>query len=272
MPLLHAGHAVTWNSWHLEPSVLGGLLAVLGLYGYALTFEEERLPWWRPLLFVLGSLVIAIALVSPLDAGADRLLSLHMLQHVLLTTVGPPLVLLGLPPTGLRRLFAHPLLSRPLAAVTMPVVAAILFSTNMWIWHVPPAYEAALNHLEVHIGMHIAFMASGFIFWWPVIPALPERRISDGARLLYLFVTGFPMAILALLLLSSATVIYKYYEAPPYLWGISPITDQQVAGLIMGALGEAASFIAVSLIFLRFIDREEPAEAPLSRESAGPAR
>ena len=272
MPFLHAGHAVTWGAWHLEPSVLGGVLIVLGLYVYALTLEAEPQRWWRPAVFALGAFVMALALVSPLDAGAGRLLSLHMLQHVLLTTVGPPLVLLSLPPTALRRLFNQPLLSRPLIFVTTPIVAAIVFSVNMWLWHAPPAYSTALTSLPVHIAMHIAFMASGFIFWWPIIQPLPERRISDGARLLYLVITGFPMAILALLLLSSANVIYGYYAAPPHLWGVSPIIDQQIAGLIMGALGEAASFIAVSLIFLRFIDREEPAEAPFSRESVGPVR
>jgi putative membrane protein len=271
LPFLHAGHAVTWGAWHLEPSVLGGVLIVLGLYGYALTLEEQPFRWWRPLVFVVGVLLMAMALVSPLDAGADRLLSLHMLQHVLLTTVGPPLVLLGLPQTALRRLFNHALLGRPLQAVTMPVVAALVFSVNMWLWHVPPVYGAALTHLAVHIAMHVAFMVSGFIFWWPVIQPLPERRISDGARLLFLVVTGFPMGILALLMISSANVIYGYYATPPHLWGISPIADQQVAGLIMGALGEAASFIAVSLIFLRFIDREEPPEPSFSRESVDPA-
>jgi putative membrane protein len=123
--------------------------------------------------------------------------------------------------------------------------------------------------------MHVAFMATGILFWWPVIQPAPETgRVGEGARLLYLFATGMPMALLAVMFFASGNVIYDYYDRPDPLWGFDPMDDQQVAGLIMGALGEAASFIAITLLFFRFLDREEEqaAAAPPRRPAdAGPA-
>jgi cytochrome c oxidase assembly factor CtaG len=148
-----------------------------------------------------------------------------------------------------------------LRKLTNPMVTAPLFIANMWLWHAPQLYEAALTNLQVHALMHMTFIASGLLFWWPVIqPSSLVSRISDGGRLLYLFVTGFPMAMLALLFIASNTVVYPYYVQAVPLWGISPIEDQQIAGLVMGVLGELASFIAISLLFLRFLDRDEQAQ------------
>ena len=267
LPVLHGAHEFSLSAWHLEPSVLGALLIVVGLYIYAANRPDSGIDLRRVLFFTLGAGSMVFALVSPLDAGAHRLLSLHMLQHIFLTTIGPPLVILGLPPGALRELFNTRRLGAVLRAVTTPVVAGALFILNMWLWHIPPVYEAALNHLGVHIAMHIAFMGTGLLFWWPVIRLLPElSRIGDGGRLLYLFVTGFPMGLLALLLIASSTTVYRYYDGADRMFGMSPVVDQQVAGIIMGALGEAASFIAMTLLFFRFLDREEmAADAALGR-------
>jgi putative membrane protein len=138
-------------------------------------------------------------------------------------------------------------------------VAGTLFIVNMWFWHVPPVYQLALDHHDsVHALMHVTFIYTGLLFWWPVIQPLPmPGAMGEGARLLYLFATGFPMELLALLLLASGTVVYRYYGDGPYLWGIDPLPDQQVAGLIMGALGQFAAFVAITLLFFRFLDREE---------------
>lgn len=269
LALLHSGHQVTWSAWRLEPSILAGALLACALYLYGLRFAHG-VEWWRPLAFLTGSALIFVALASPLDAASDRLLSMHMLQHIVLTTFGPPLLLLGLPQPALRRLLpAGGRLSRLLSAVTIPFVAGAVFIMNMWFWHIPPVYEAALRGLPVHITMHIAFMATGLLFWWPIIAPLPEMsRAGGGARLLYLFITGFPMGVLALLFVSSQNVIYDFYhEQTEPLWGVSPLTDQQVAGVIMGSLGEAASFIAFSLIFVRFLLSDQP-DSPSASPSA----
>jgi putative membrane protein len=257
--LLHVGHDFGLGAWHFEPVAISAFLIASGYYVYRL--KDGPVEPYRVVSFFAGALAILLALISPLDTGADRLLSLHMLQHVLITTIGPPLLLLGLPAFMLRPQVRPAVLRRLAGWLTLPFVAAALFTVNMWFWHVPPVYSLALDNLAAHVTMHVAFMATGIIFWWPVIQPLPElTRIGEGARLLYLFVTGFPMGLLALLLLSSGNVVYDHYETVTPLWGISPIEDQQVAGVIMGALGEAAAFIAITFLFFRFLDHEEAAE------------
>jgi cytochrome c oxidase assembly factor CtaG len=256
--LLHAFHDVNLGAWHFEPTVIAGTFIVVSFYFYgALTRQGSFVPW-RAALFLLGVTAMFLALVSPLDAAADRLLSMHMLQHVVLTTIGPPLVLLGLPPGILSGVFANARVANVARVLFHPVVTATLFIVNMWLWHVPPVYGFAIEKLWAHITMHLAFMATGILFWWPVIQPAPEvGRVGDGARLLYLFATGMPMALLALMFFASGNVIYDYYDKPDPLWGFDPMDDQQVAGLVMGALGELASFAAITWLFFRFLEREE---------------
>ena len=258
--MLHIGNNVDLGAWHLEPSVIAGAFVAISFYTYGAMSLKAAIPLWRAASYFAGVVIIFLALVSPLDSAAGRLLSMHMLQHVALTTVGPPLLLLGLTPALLDPLLRPSLIARLAATVTHPVVGGTFFIVNMWFWHVPPIYGAALDHLAIHITMHVAFMASGILFWWPVIqPSTLTGRLSEGARLLYLFATGMPMGLLALLLFASNGVVYHYYETVRPLWGISPKDDQQIAGLVMGALGEMASFAAITLLFFRFLDREEAA-------------
>jgi cytochrome c oxidase assembly factor CtaG len=255
---LHAGHNVDLGAWHLEPTVVAGTFIALSFYFYGVTMIQGAFAPFRAVSFCAGVFVFFIALVSPLDTGADRLLSLHMLQHVLLATIGPPLLLLGLTPAMLAPIFGNRRVLGAAHLATHPVLAGALLIVNMWFWHIPPVYSAAIDSLGLHIVMHVAFMLTGLLFWWPVVQPLPAiGRYGEGARLLYLFSTGMPMALLAMLLLASGGVIYEHYETVQPLWGIDPEQDQQVAGLIMGAVGEAAGFVAVTLLFFRFLDREE---------------
>jgi cytochrome c oxidase assembly factor CtaG len=263
MVFLHSGFDVSWGSWFFEPTILGGALVVVGLYYWGVFSLPGSVDWRRAALFTAGSLVLFLALVSPLDAAAHHLLSIHMLQHVALTTVGPPLVLLGLPSALLERIFRPKAAMQALRAFANPFAAAALFIVNMWIWHVPYLYEAALNYASVHALMHIAFMGTGLLFWWPAIQPLKGAfDLGLPGRLFYIFVTSFPMAILALLLVSAPDVIYGFYATEERLWGVSAMTDQQVAGVIMGSLGEAASFFAFTILFLKLVNEEEEAAPP----------
>lgn len=258
-PLLHAFHSVNFGAWHLESSVVAGTFIAVSFYIYGVRALGCFVPW-RAALYFLGVALMFMALTGPLDTAADRMLSMHMLQHVFLTTIGPPLILFGLPPGLLKPVFELRFFQRSGRFLTNPVVTGTLFIVNMWFWHVPPIYGLALDHLWVHIVMHFAFMGTGLLFWWPVIqPARELGRLSDGARLLYLFATGMPMGLLALLFFASGNVIYSHYDVPDPLWGIDPMIDQQVAGLIMGVLGEGASAIAITLLFFRFLDADEMA-------------
>ena len=259
-PLLHLGTAVNLGAWHLEPSIVAGAFIAFSFYSYGIiTIKDAFIPR-QAFCFFAGALLIFLALVSPLDSAANRLVSMHMLQHVFLSTIGPPLLLFGLTPALLESLLRPGLFARLVGYLTHPVFACTLFIVNMWFWHVPPIYDAALSHLAVHITMHLMFMGSGILFWWPVIQPSPHTgRLGEGGRLLYLAASGMPMALLAMLLFASKGVIYDHYAKLPPLWGISHTDDQQIAGLVMGALGEAAGFTAITLLFFRFLDREEAA-------------
>jgi putative membrane protein len=270
--LLHAFHDINLGAWHFEPTVIAGTFIVVSFYFYGTLTQRGCFVPWRAALFLLGVALIFMSLVSPLDAAADRLLSMHMLQHVFLTTIGPPLVLLGLPPKLLSPLLQGAKVVKAARFLFNPVTTATLFIVNMWFWHVPPVYVLAVENLWVHVTMHVAFMATGILFWWPVIQPAPETgRVGDGARLLYLFATGMPMALLAVMFFASGNVIYDYYDRPDPLWNLDPMDDQQIAGLIMGALGELASFVAITWLFFRYLDREEQAAAAPPRPAdAGP--
>jgi cytochrome c oxidase assembly factor CtaG len=260
--LLHIGHELDFGAWHLEPTVVAGAFIAVALYAYGVATLRGSFTGWRAASFTAGVVVVFVALVSPLDTAADRLLSMHMLQHVAVTTIGPPLLLLGLSPALLAPLLRARLVNCTARALTHPVFAGTLFVVNMWFWHVPPVYGAALDHLWLHVTMHLAFIATGILFWWPVVQPTPATgRHGEGARLLYLLATGMPMGLLALLFFASSGVIYEHYETADRLWGVSARDDQQIAGLVMGALGEAASLAAVTILFFRFLDHEEQAAA-----------
>jgi len=272
LPLLHAAHKVDLAAWQFEPTVVAGTFIVVSFYLYGMWYLKTGSPV-RAILFILGVSLMFLSLVSPLDAAADRLLSMHMLQHVFLTTIGPPLVLLGLPAGLLSPVFRNPRVLAAARVLFNPVTTATLFIVNMWLWHIPPVYELALNNLGAHVTMHIAFMATGLLYWWPVIqPSQEVGQVGDGSRLLYLFATGMPMALLAVMFFASGGVIYNYYDQTDQLWGVAPMDDQQIAGLVMGALGETASFVAITWLFFRFLDREEQAATVTVPADAGPVR
>jgi cytochrome c oxidase assembly factor CtaG len=263
-PLLHLGHQFALDSWNFEPTVVAGAFIICSWYAYFAIRQQGGVQWARAASFYAGSLIMFISLVSPLHAGADRLLSLHMLQHVALTTLGPPLVVMGLTYQMLEPLRRPGAANRIATAVTNPVAAAMLFIVNMWFWHVPTVYQLAVTDVPVHAAMHIAFIGAGIIYWWPVLQSSPNR-LGEGGKLMYLFVTGMPMGLLALLLIATNSVVYSHYETTERLLGLSPIEDQQVAGIIMGALGEFAGFVAISWLFFRYLDRENE-EVPRGRD------
>lgn len=252
--------------------MIAGALVVGALYVRAIATRPagEPVDWLRAASFASGALLILFALISPLDSAAERLLSLHMVQHVALTTLGPPLVLLGLPPPALRRFLRRPLLGRAYALLTLPFLAASLFIASMWLWHAPPVYEAALTRVPFHVAMHLSFIAAGLVFWLAAIQPLPERAsIGEGGRMLYLFASVFPMGLLALLILASQTVVYDFYDSESPLWGVSPLADQQIAGVVMGSLGHLATGVALTILFFRVLGRDEAA-APRPRPAGSP--
>lgn len=260
--LLHIGAPVTWTAWRFDPAVFAG--SVLAMAAYVRQTERLCPPvpvrYW--LAFFAGVFATLIALVSPLDAAAQHMLTFHMLQHVLLSSIAAPLLVLGLPRELAEGLLSQHWLNQAGRFLLRPVVAGPLFIVSMWFWHLPPVYQQALVNQQVHALMHLCFLGTGILFWWPAFQEVPgQPSLSIGARMLYVFVSGFPMDLLALLFIASNGIVYPYYGLPPYLFGVSPISDQQVSGLVMGVVGEATSFITISVFFFRLGEDDTPTPA-----------
>jgi putative membrane protein len=201
--------------------------------------------------FTAGLALILAVFVTPLHPIAlHYLLSIHLLQNVVLAEWAPALCVLGLPA-------ALPVPRR----LTHPLVALPLWAGTYFVWHVPAIYDAALRHQESLLHLeHVSYFLTGLLFWWPVLKDEPHR-VPYGARAIYLFAAFVVMSPLGLLLALIPRAVYDYYVHAPGLWGLSPLTDQQIGGAAM-ALEQATVLFAVGTwYFLRFLSGEGRADA-----------
>ena len=267
------GH-LAWTDWGFEPTVTLGLLALVA--GYLVLVRrgwiddgDDVSPWFRSpqpraLLFALGVATAYVALQSPIDKGGDLyLLSIHMVQHLLLMMVAPPLLLLGI--AGMRSIASHRWVRwRALwRLLTRLWPATILFNAVLLVWHIPALYDATLTNEPIHVVEHLTFIAVGVIFWWPIVDPLrgPDTvPVGSFAKIVALVLAGIPPTVLGFVLALSNTVLYDFYARAPRLWGISPLDDQRAAGVIMLGLGNLIYFAAVSVIFLRLFGNPEDDE------------
>lgn len=212
--------------------------------------------------FVLSELVLVFSLLSPLDeVGDSYLFSAHMVQHLLLASVWPPLLLLAMPAWMGRALFRVPAVGSLLSFATVPAIALILFNLDIYLWHLPGPYDLTLRNEWVHIGEHLTFMFFGLVNWWPVLSPVPEQRLSYPLQVLYLFVDGMLMMVLGIVFTFSPVVFYSPYAAAPRLWGISALSDQQVGGLIMWYPGNVPYGILLIVAFYKWFEgAPEPGE------------
>lgn len=270
------------TDWNLDPTVVVGLVALAAAYALAgrrgiLTSSDDVSPWFgstalRPWFLGAGLLTAFVALQSPIDVGGDLyLLSLHMVQHLLLMMVAPPLLLLGIvgitpPAEG-----AHRRLRAVWTAVTRPWPALLLFNAVLLVWHLPQLYNTTLTNEPLHIVEHVTFVAVGLVFWWPVVdPVRAPATVVVGPfhKIAMLVIGGVPPTVLGFILALGGHAFYSFYEAAPRLWGMSPKGDQAAAGVIMLGLGNLIYFVAVSVIFLRIFQSPEDDEAAAEMELA----
>jgi putative membrane protein len=209
--------------------------------------------------YALALGVIGCALLSPLDKLASYLLIAHMMQHELLMMAAPPLILLANPVPillwglgGSSRAQAGNLLTRDSRIRRMRdflgwmPVAWTLYVANLWGWHHPVLYEAALRHPWIHNIEHILFFLTALVFWWPVIhPASRPAPIQDGVRILYLFLAATQDALLSGLIALSSNILYPHYETDLQLWGLTPREDQIGGGIVMFAVGSTTYLVAI---------------------------
>jgi putative membrane protein len=259
-------------AWRFDPLVIGGLVAAGAAYLLASRRVNQlhptnRHPTHRSVLFVAGLAVISVALTSPIEAYEGALFSVHMVQHMLLMLAAAPLLLAGGPitltlraatPPVRRRLLAI-LQSRVVHALSFPVVAWVLFAAVNWGWHFSELYDQALENAALHYVQHATFLAAALLFWWPVIGVDPSPwRLPHPVRLLYLFVAMPQNSFLGVALLSASTVLYPHYVTNARDWGLSPLEDQQLGGVLMWVVGDLAflaGMVIVVALWMRHEDR-----------------
>jgi len=243
-------------AWTLDFEALGLVPALaLGYFVATRRYPTER---WRIACFAGGALLILAAFISPLHTLAMHyLLSAHLLQNVVLAEWAPALCVLGLPPA----LAAAAGKAPAVRFLTHPFVALPLWLGTYFAWHVPVAYDAALRHPSslIHVE-HACYFVTGFLFWWPALQNEPHR-LSGGTRAIYLFAAFVLASPLGLLLALIPRAVYDFYVHAHRLWGLSPLTDQQIGGAAMALEQAAVLFVASAYFFLRFLSGEGRADA-----------
>lgn len=247
-------------SWPIDPTVYLGLVVLyLGHAWLARgTPDFERK---HALYFGLGLLTIWAALETPIDTIADHYLdSVHMLQHVLLGFVAPPLILLGLSSRMVARVVRVP----GVRAITEPIPAQLVAGAVMIGWHIPVLYDATLYSEPLHVVEHLMFIVAGLLLYWPMLDATSAHarwRMSPPAKLLYILVATLPQDGVALALIFSRVPFYEYYtHAPRLIDSLTPLIDQTVAGAVLMILGKATLAVAALAVFIKWFEEDRRAD------------
>lgn len=284
---LPIGPAEVWHHWSFDPWVWAPLLLCHWLYGRGVFRLWKRagigraIPRWRVGCFLTGEIVLVVALLSPLDPLGETLLSAHMTQHLLLTSVAPALLLLGIPATAwlwsIPQSWRHRMRARLFRwlhltwlFLTRPLLATFIHGVVIWGWHVPAAFNAALGDNGVHTFEHLSFLLTGLMFW----QAVSARTASPFFAAILILISFVHMGALAALLVIAPVQIYAYGDRA-LLWSLSPVEDQQLAGLLMwvpaGLIYLAAFAGAASRLFPREKASPRPSTGIMRASTSSPS-
>ena len=247
-------------SWPFDPTVYAGL--VVAFFGHAwLARRVEDAQTKHTLYFGLGLVTLWLALETPIDTVSDGYLdSVHMLQHVLLGFVAPPLMLLGLSPDMAGVLSRFPFVR----AITEPIAAQVVAAAVMIAWHVPALYDATLRSESLHVVEHLTFIGAGLVLYWPVLQSTSIHarwRLSPPIMLLYMLVATLPQDAIALILLFSREPFYAFYMYVPRFYpSLTPVIDQTMAGAVLMVLGKATFIVAGLAVFFRWFGGEHASD------------
>jgi cytochrome c oxidase assembly factor CtaG len=267
--LLHAStEGSVLAAWSFEPFVTVPLLLAGLAYYWGLRGDRARvgLSRWRVAAFYSGLSAAALALVGPPGVWNDELFFLHMIQHLLLMMVAAPLLLLGRPiqllfravPASqsgrvLRPILKHGWVRITLELVTFPAFVLVIYNANLVLWHLPPLYGLALDHWLAHELEHVTFISTALLLWWVLIDPVPRHH---RASLHWLFGISFTNCVVGNLIAAALTlsprVIYSHYQQADTPWGLSPLTDQHIGGMIMW-LGGSAYFVLMFVALYRMV-------------------
>jgi putative membrane protein len=264
-----------WSAWSFEPAAVAGLLLTGWLY-----LRGVRSLWrsagrgrgvqlWEASSFAAGWLLLVLALISPLHRLGGVLFSAHMTQHELLMALSAPLLVLGRPvvawlwavPLDRRKILGAWAAAAPVQTtwqfLTRPLVAWILHGTAIWVWHAPALYQQTLNNEGVHTLQHLSFLGTGLLFWWALLRGR-EGRLGRPVAVLYLFTTAVHTSLLGALLTFSSRLWYPLYASNTAAWGLTPLEDQQLAGVIMWVPAGLAYMVAALAIAASWLGERRP--------------
>jgi putative membrane protein len=243
--------ALTWSFEPLQtvPTVLIALL--YWSRARRLAQEGRPLPGWRQFVFWIGIGLVVIALNSPVDRlGENNFFFLHMTQHVILGDLAPLCFVAGMTGQLLRPVLALRVVER-LRVLAHPLIALPLWAVDLYVWHIPFLYDAALHHDSVHALEHFGFFTCGCLMWEPVVETLPGPAwFGTGMKLGYIAVVRLLETILGNIFIWSSTAFYSVYRHAPQ-WGITPVHDLNLGGIVMMAEGSIVTLAALVWLFLR---------------------
>lgn len=239
-----AGSNWSLDVWLVAPLSLMVILYAAGLVRLQRAGSANRIALWRKLSFGTGMLTLFVALVSPLAELGERIFSLHMGQHELLVLVAAPLLVMATPmpvmmwglPAAMRArvapLFHHAGIVSAWKLATGAVFALLIHAVVLWVWHIPALWETALANEAIHAFQHITFFATAGLFWWAIVHGR-YGRVGYGVAVVFVFITAMHSSLLGALLTFAPDVWYPSHERPVPGWSLTPVEDQQLAGLLM---------------------------------------
>jgi putative membrane protein len=268
-----------WGAWNLDPILVVGFLLVGWAYWRGQTRGPRRaVDSWRARWLALALVAIGLALLSPLDAVSGALASAHMVQHMLLVVVAAPLLALSAPASAILR--GSPLAARRassrwrrrlglthpnLRVLRHPAAVWLLQVGVLWFWHAAVPYDAALASEPLHFLEHASFLVTAVLFWQVVIGARGAGRVPNGLGVLLVFAMAMQSVFLSVLLTFARAPWYSGYGETTAPWGLDPLTDQQLAGVIMWIPAGAVYLVAALTLLVAWVGSTE-------REAAMPTR
>ena len=263
LALLHPVATLSWWRWSIHPSTAVGIAALGALYLWAARRLRQQPTLGQKICFFAGLVVMFASLNGPIhDLSDDYLFSAHMIQHLLLTLVMPPLLLAGVPGWMLRPLLARRRVAPIARFFTRAPIAFVVFNVVIAAWHLPPLYNAAMANHNIHILEHLMFMAAAVLMWWPLASQLPELpRLAYPGQMLYSFLMSIPMSIVAVYIAMADHVLYPAYSGAPRVLPLSPLEDQLLGALIMWIPGGIIFMIIMTVVFFKWNARGEDSTA-----------
>jgi len=260
------------TSWTFAPAVLVALAGYAVVYGLRWRTAhreggERAASVEHAVLWGLGLALLAAALVSPLDRLGEQFATFHMVQHLLLADLAPIALILGLSRWILRPVTRRiHRLERAAGPFAHPVFGVVAYVGVMWLWHVPALYDGALESATIHTLEHLSFAAAGLLYWWHLLSPIRSRlRLRGLGPVAYMASTKVLVGFLGVLLAFSPELLYDGYGTTGERWGLSPLDDLHVAGLVMALEQSIVMGIALGWLFIRMLTESEAEEQRAER-------